>query len=81
MILQSLNSFQKRKNWDEMCSLIQIPKPVTSCHKPISFKMKIEDLGKNKRGHLNCGIELGFAKMLNEEESRFARCRRMGMGL
>ena len=69
------------KKWDKVCSLMQIPKPITSCNQPISFKMKIEDLGMNKVGHGDDGIEFGFTKMLNEEESRFARGRRMNMGL
>ena len=70
---------EKRQKWDKVCSLMQIPKPITSCNKPIGFKMKIEDLGKNKVGHGNDGIEFGFTKMLNEEESRFARGRRMNI--
>ena len=72
---------EQTKKWDKVCSLMQIPKPITSCKRPISFRMKIEDLGKNKVGNGNNGIEFGFTKMLNEEESRFARGRRMTMGL
>ena len=67
--------------WNEACSLIQIPKPISSCERPISFKMKIEDLGKNKVGDGNYGIQLGFTKMLSDEESTFALGRRMKMGL
>ena len=72
---------EQRENWDKVCSLIQIPKPITSCQRPMSFKMKIEDLGKNKVGDGNYGIELGFTKMLSDEESTLARGRRMKMGL
>jgi len=72
---------EQRKKCDKVCSLMQIPKPITSCQRPISFKMKIEDLGKNEVGNGNKGIEFGFTKLLNEEESRFARGRRMDIGL
>ena len=69
------------KRWNKACSLIQIPKPISSCQMPISFKMKIEYLGTNKLGNGDYGIELGFTKMLSEEESTFERGRRMKMGL
>ena len=80
-VIEFIPEQEQREYWDKMCSLIQIPKPITSCQRPISFKMKIEDLGKNKVGNGNYGIEFGFTKMLHEEESRFARGRRMNMGL
>ena len=80
-VIEFIPEQEQREYWDKMCSLIQIPKPITSCQRPISFKMKIEDLGKNKVGNGNYGIEFGFTKMLHEEESRFARGRRMEIGL
>ena len=65
----------------EESSIMQAVQPIPRVLKPVSFKIKIIDPGRNKQGHGITGIEIGLAKKLADEDCKVSREDRMKLGL
>jgi len=61
--------FQGRKTNSLTSSLMQLSKHIGNTHDPISFMVKIGNLGKNRYGNGDSGIEVGFAKTMQDNKS------------
>ena len=71
----------KNVTYTKESSMMQMSNSIPNTSNPISFNVKLNDIGVNKLGNDNHGIEVGFAKKIADTKHKLKRSKRMEIGL
>ena len=83
-------AIEDENQFAERSTILQLSQPITQCTSEIIFKIKINDLGKNKKGNEDSGIQIGLApikpcaqlsKISSQHGSKARREKRMEAGV